>query len=63
MNIDIKPYDQNDLALNALSMYTMSNGKTLQPQGTDAYAVFRYNAAIASMAANEEKHPNLINLD
>lgn len=46
-NIVTKPYDDNDLMLNSLSWYTTSNGAVLQPQGTDKYAVFRYNAALA----------------
>ena len=63
INVDTKPYNNNDLALNSLDIYKTSNGLNLIPSDANRYQIFRYNAAIASMAANEEKHPNLINLD
>ena len=49
--------------LNSLQWYTQSNGAVLLPQGSDKYAVFRYNAAIASNGQTEENYPCIQNVD
>jgi hypothetical protein len=48
INIQTKPYKQNDLMLNSLSWYTYANGSQFLPTGQDAFAVYKYNASIAA---------------
>lgn len=49
--------------LNSLQWYATSNGAVLQPQGSDKYAVFRYNASIACNGQSEENYPAIKNID
>lgn len=63
MNIRYKPYKANDLALNSMDWYMNSNGVSMAPSGRDQMAIFKYNAATASNASNEENYPCIQNLD
>lgn len=63
INIERKPYDDNDLALNSSKWYTGANGVQFTPYGPSAMSVFRYNASIAANAQTEENYPAIINID
>lgn len=63
INIESKPYNDNDLMLNSMGWYTTANGAVLQPTGDNKMACFKYNASIAANAQTEENYPCIQNLD
>lgn len=64
MNLEIKPYKENDLALYSTRNYytagttaASSQFGPFVPSDSNALAVYRYNASILSNSATEENHP------
>lgn len=63
INLDIKPYDENDLALYSVDMYRATNNSLYTPQGANQLAVYKYNASILANGQSEENYPAIKNVD
>ena len=63
INLDIQPYDENDLAIYSVSIYQSINGTSFLPTGDNMLEVYRYNSAILANGQSEENYPAIKNID
>lgn len=64
MNLEVKPYEENDLALHSIDVYrSFINNKEFVPTGDNAMSVYKYNASMLANQQNEENYPAIKNID
>lgn len=63
LNLEVKPYEENDLALYSVDIYRVANGESFLPSGDNALAVYKYNSSLLANQSNEECYPAIKNVD